>query len=365
MDSMASRNGQARYTSRDVLLYAFGIGCSADQKNEMKYLYEYDPNFCAFPTFLLSLPFRASDLAIIENGGAKKDMDLGMFDLPTFPPTFLKPPSFLFSPSLKQTTPVAAIHLSQKYRLYKPIPITTSFPPSAPIAVDFRTEVISAVPHKRGSIVVTETQCYLQQKGKRPELLATSQSVALYPLRIDQDKASKEVRTSPTMLKSISFPGEITKTKPSFVKRYSISNNQALLYRLSGDTNRIHVEGFPELFLTTQPILHGLCTLGYAVRAVLSALRADAFATSMGKDCHYVECRFKKPVFVGDEIEVRVWADETPASDLTDGIGEDVDTVVYFEVWNLKHNVVAVDRGIAGLGTKLSGSDKYAMPSRL
>jgi acyl dehydratase len=81
--------------------------------------------------------------------------------------------------------------------------------------------------------------------------------------------------------------------------------NQALFYRLCGDRNPLHAEpafarkaGFP------RPILHGLCTYGFACRAVLEAYcdydpaRLAAF-----------DVRFSAPVFPGETIVTDLWRD--------------------------------------------------------
>ncbi len=80
---------------------------------------------------------------------------------------------------------------------------------------------------------------------------------------------------------------------------------QALLYRLSGDYNPIHVDrdvaakaGFPG------PILHGLCTYGIACRAVLRAVCDDDPARLRRFDV-----RFSNPVYPGDEIVTDIWRD--------------------------------------------------------
>ena len=58
------------YNSRDLLVYALGIGCSpgvADQVpsfDEMRYLFEGHPEFSSFPTYPVVLPYkgRSSDV---------------------------------------------------------------------------------------------------------------------------------------------------------------------------------------------------------------------------------------------------------------------------------------------------------------
>lgn len=79
----------------------------------------------------------------------------------------------------------------------------------------------------------------------------------------------------------------------------------ALIYRLSGDYNPIHADpaiarkaGFE------RPILHGLCSLGIATRAVLKAIcgdRADRLK-SLG-------LRFSTPVYPGETVATDYWVD--------------------------------------------------------
>jgi acyl dehydratase len=87
---------------------------------------------------------------------------------------------------------------------------------------------------------------------------------------------------------------------------YSIPENQAVLYRLSGDFNPLHID--PELAKTVgfdKPILHGLSTFGYAARALVhSACKADV---SRFKE---FRTRFSSPVYPGETLTVDGWKDE-------------------------------------------------------
>ena len=82
------------------------------------------------------------------------------------------------------------------------------------------------------------------------------------------------------------------------------SAEQALIYRLSGDFNPLHVDaefagrlGFKE-----GPILHGLCTFGHVARAVIQgACHGD------GDRLKAIHAHFKKPVWPGDELVTEGW----------------------------------------------------------
>ncbi len=81
-------------------------------------------------------------------------------------------------------------------------------------------------------------------------------------------------------------------------------DDQALIYRLSGDRNPLHSDpwfaremaGFP------MPILHGLCTYGFAGRALLAEL-AGGDATRLTA----MAARFSAPVFPGETLTTSIW----------------------------------------------------------
>jgi len=86
--------------------------------------------------------------------------------------------------------------------------------------------------------------------------------------------------------------------------------DQALLFRLSGDHTPIHTDpvvakraGF------ARPILHGLCTLGFAGRALL--------AHACGGDparFRSLDARFSRPAYPGDTLVTDIWLDSESAS---------------------------------------------------
>jgi acyl dehydratase len=101
--------------------------------------------------------------------------------------------------------------------------------------------------------------------------------------------------------------------EPNFKASWSTQPNQALLYRLTGDTNPIH--SHPETARAAgleQPILHGLCTYGYAARAALAALCNDEPARFRS-----FEARFTKPVLPGQTLAVEGYVLEPGRAALT------------------------------------------------
>ncbi|QIY62401.1 MaoC/PaaZ C-terminal domain-containing protein [Streptomyces sp. RPA4-2] len=87
-----------------------------------------------------------------------------------------------------------------------------------------------------------------------------------------------------------------------------VREDQALLYRLSGDWNPLHADpDFAKLAGFERPILHGLCTYGVTLKAVVDTL--------LGGDVSRVRSyttRFAGVVFPGETLRVRMWRGPAP-----------------------------------------------------
>lgn len=95
--------------------------------------------------------------------------------------------------------------------------------------------------------------------------------------------------------------------QPDLRAEYAVRSDAALLYRLCGDRNRLHIDhsaaqraGFP------RPILHGLATYGFAAIAIIRAFAAGDATRLRGFDA-----RFSAPVYPSDVIEFRMWNEGT------------------------------------------------------
>jgi len=86
-----------------------------------------------------------------------------------------------------------------------------------------------------------------------------------------------------------------------------VREDQALLYRLSGDWNPLHADPeFAKLAGFDRPILHGLCTYGMTLKAVVD--------TVLGGDVARVRAyttRFAGVVYPGETLRIRMWRRES------------------------------------------------------
>ncbi|MFD9791194.1 MaoC/PaaZ C-terminal domain-containing protein [Streptomyces sp. NPDC059070] len=93
---------------------------------------------------------------------------------------------------------------------------------------------------------------------------------------------------------------------PDHVVERPVREDQALLYRLSGDWNPLHADpSFAELAGFDRPILHGLCTYGITLKAVVDTLLGGEVARVRS-----YTTRFTGVVFPGETLRVRMWAGE-------------------------------------------------------
>jgi len=81
------------------------------------------------------------------------------------------------------------------------------------------------------------------------------------------------------------------------------SRDQPLVYRLSGDTFPLHVDpDFAQAGGFDRPIMHGLCTLGYACRALVARQCPGA-----PEKVRRIGCRFTQPLYPGTAIKTLIW----------------------------------------------------------
>ncbi|XWS25977.1 hypothetical protein CRYUN_Cryun27aG0113900 [Craigia yunnanensis] len=276
------------YTERDVVVYALGIGAcgrNAVDTDELKYVYhETGQQFIkVLPTF--------SALFTLES--MPQDMDL---------------PGLTFDPRL-------LLHGQQYIEVYKPLPSNATI----------HNKVSLAGLHDKGKAAVLEieTRSYEKESGELLSMNRTSVflrgaggfsdpshpfTYSNYPA--NQASAMRIPESQPfAVFEDCSQPSQAWPMRCFFCDKLlqkfltSFLLWQALLYRLSGDYNPLHsdpmvakVAGF------SQPILHGLCTLGFAVRAIIKCIcRGDP---DMIKN---ISGRFLLHVYPGEKLVTEMW----------------------------------------------------------
>lgn len=126
---------------------------------------------------------------------------------------------------------------------------------------------------------------------------------------------------------------EMPEGEPDFEEMAHPSPDQPLIYRLSGDTFALHVDAeFARSSGFEGPIMHGLCTLGFACRAVVKHLFP-------GEPERLVRLRnrFSRPLYPGRPIKTQIWKAE-------DG-GEGVSRA-FWRTIDVEKDKAVMDRGI-------------------
>jgi len=237
------------YTWKDVVMYALGIGA---QTEELQFIYENARGgLKVFPSFVTVM---GSDLFAELFGDV--NADLSRF-----------------------------IHGEEAIRVYRPIP------PEGKALVE--GEITNIYDKGKGALIVWRIKVVTEEGAP----LAEAEHGIFYVGAggFGGDPGPRAEGLDP--------PAGV---QPNFTTSYYIPENQAALYRLNGDLNPLHVDpdfarmgGFP------RPILHGLCTYGYAARAILhSACDGD---TARFKE---FKARFSGVVYPGDTLVTEGWLDK-------------------------------------------------------
>jgi acyl dehydratase len=242
-----------RYTARDTILYALGIGAGLTAVHDTADLrFVYEQGLAALPTMAVILAYP---------GFWSRDPRYGI--------TWQK-----------------LLHTEQSVELHAVIPVEGHV--RGEMTID---EIYDRGPEK-GALMHFSRRIYNAATG---DLLATVRQVNL--LRADGGFGGKATTPPP--------PHAVPGRRPDATMTLPTSPDQALIYRLSGDFNPLHAD--PAVAAAAgfeRPILHGLASFGIVGRGVLSLLCGNEPAR-----LRRLDVRFSSPVFPGETIEIRVWRD--------------------------------------------------------
>jgi 3-hydroxyacyl-CoA dehydrogenase/3a,7a,12a-trihydroxy-5b-cholest-24-enoyl-CoA hydratase len=145
---------------------------------------------------------------------------------------------------------------------------------------------------------------------------------------------------------------------PDGIVTERIGPNQALLYRLSGDWNPLHVDpAFAQGFGFPRPILHGLCTFGYAARHVIRAF-ADGDARRMKS----IKVRFADSVFPGETLITEMWRESDTRILFRCKVAERDKVVISNAAIELFKEIPSADAGKAGAQAQAQAAPKADAP---
>jgi NAD(P)-dependent dehydrogenase (short-subunit alcohol dehydrogenase family)/acyl dehydratase/putative sterol carrier protein len=244
MDAVGKKLGLMKkdYTWKDVVLYALGVGAGVGELD-----YTYEKNLKVIPTFSIAAVFD-----FLGQIASASNMNLA-----------------------------GILHGEQELIFHRPIPTSGTLTTEGKI-----THYYDKGP--KGALVVSESDTVDASGAK----LFTS--IVTVFARLDGGFGGENAPAN-----IVEFP----EREPDFSVDAAPSPDQPLIYRLSGDVFQLHVDPeFAKMVGFEKPIMHGLCTLGFAGRALMASL-------TPGKPelVRRLACRFSKTLYPGDPIRTLIW----------------------------------------------------------
>ena len=270
---------EVRYDENDVALYALGIGAPNDplDQDELRFVYEGSGlGFQVVPTF-------AACFGIGHLGELISDALAELNDLPWI-----------------------LLHGEQDMEFYRALPT------SGALNVSLRVSNV----YDKGSGMLIDIGC--DSHTQAGEALTRAKYGIFIP---GLGGYGGERGTNERV--------DLPERPPDCVHEEKTLESQALLYRLSGDLTPFHADpDAAEKAKFEKPILHGLCTYGFAARALLKWCCGNE-ASRLAS----ISARFSHHVFPGETLRTEIWL-------LDKG-------QVRFRTWAVERDEVVLSRGRA------------------
>jgi len=283
-------NSKFEYKDRDTILYNLGIGA---KREDLDFVYEQNENFHAIPTFGVIPAFEM------------------MNDTP-------------FSDILPNFNPMMLLHGEQYLVVHKPIPT------SGKLVSEGR--IIDILDKGKGAAVILG----VTTKDESGDVILENE----FTLFIRGSGGFGGKKSSDRG--EATAANDIPKRAPDAVVKEKTNENQAALYRLSGDWNPLHID--PQMSSMggfEVPILHGLCSFGFAGKHIHSK-----YGNRDPKAIKSVKARFAKHVFPGETLQTEMWKEGNK---------------IIYQVRVLERDVIAISNGAVILNG--SGGSAAAQPS--
>jgi acyl dehydratase len=245
------RTTDLAWDHKDVLLYHLGVGAGRPATDPDELRYTLESRLQVLPSFVTV----AGGSLAAAGGLSAPGIDVNL---------------------------AAVLHGGQRIELHRPIPATGKAVQTSRIAAVYdkgKAAVIvlrSEVADGEGPLWAADTQIFVRGEGG-----------------FGGDRGP-------------SARAEAPGRDPDRTSDVTTREDQALLYRLSGDWNPLHADPeFAEVAGFDRPILHGLCSYGIALKAVVDTMldgdvaRVRAYST-----------RFAGIFFPGETLRVRMWRED-------------------------------------------------------
>jgi 3-hydroxyacyl-CoA dehydrogenase/3a,7a,12a-trihydroxy-5b-cholest-24-enoyl-CoA hydratase len=246
------------YTAKDAIVYALGVGVSLTDTAHLKFLYEGHMDFSVLPTFAVIPALHAVSSTFLT--GQFGDVEVN---------------------------PAMILHGEHYLEVYKRLPDEA--------ALLSTTHIADILDKKTAAVIIFNVET--------SEMNGTKVAFNQFSFFVRGIGGFGGSRSSNKLISSVEVP-----TRPPCVSvQQKTSIDQAAVYRLSGDTNPLHIDpSFATLGGFSVPILHGLCSFGFAGRHIL-----EKYCNNDVTKLKAIKVRFSNPVIPGQTLSTDMWKNDS------------------------------------------------------